>query len=76
MLHSMRDKMVEEIETKMRQVEVVEREVELMFECDTQQLEETISVLGQLVERDVSIPNYPLMHPWISVGKKGTGMGA
>ena len=30
-----------------------------MFECDTQQLEETISVLGQLVERDVSIPNYP-----------------
>ena len=31
-----------------------------MFECDTRQLEETISALGQLVEREVvPIPNYP-----------------
>ena len=73
-LHSMRDRIVEDIETKMRQLEVVEREVELTFECDTQQLEETISVLGQLVERDVSIPNYPaLLEPRISVGKRGRG---
>ena len=61
----------------MRQLEVVEREVELTFECDTRQLEETISVLGQLVEREIlPIPNYPaLLEPRISVGKSGTGQG-
>ena len=76
-LHSMQEKMVEDIEIKMRQLEVVEREVELMFECDTQQLEETISVLGQLVEREIlRIPNYPaLLEARISVGKHGTGQG-
>ena len=58
LLHSMRVRMVEDIETKMRQLEVVEGEVELTFECDTRQLEETISVLGQLVEREIlPIPN-------------------
>ena len=75
MLHSMREGMLREIETRMRQLEV-EREVELMFQCDTRQMEETISVLGQLVESDVSIPNYPaLMEPQISVGKGGRGLG-
>ena len=76
-LHSMREKMVEDIEIKIRQLEVVEGEVELMFECDTRQLEETITVLGQLVEREIlPIPNYPaLLEPRISVGKQGTGQG-
>ena len=76
-LRSMQEKMVEDIEIKIRQLEVVEREVELMFECDTRQLEETISVLGQLVEREIlPIPNYSaLLEPRISVGKHGTGQG-
>ena len=76
-LRSMQEKMVEEIEIKMLQLEVVEREVELTFEYDTRQLEETISVLGQLVEREIlPIPNYPaLLEPRISVGKQGTGQG-
>ena len=75
MLRSMQEKMVEDIEIKMLQLEVVEREVELTFECDTRQLEETISVLGQLVEREIlPIPNYPaLLEPRISVGKHGIG---
>ena len=77
LLHSMRVRMVEDIETEMRQLDVVEREVELTFECDTRQLEETISVLGQLVEREIiPIPNYPaLLEPRISVGKEGRGQG-
>ena len=57
-LHSMREKMLEEIDTRMRQLEVVAREVEVAFECDTLPLEETISALGQLVEIE-PIPNYP-----------------
>ena len=76
-LRSMQEKMVEDIEIKIRQLEVVEKEVQLMFECDTRQLEETISVLGQLVEREIlPIPNYPaLLEPRISIGKQGTGQG-
>ena len=70
-LHTMCERIVDEIESKMKQLKVVEPEVELVFECDTQQLEEIISVLGQLVERViVSVPNYPeLSQPRISVGK-------
>ena len=69
--------MLEEIDTKIRQLEFVAREVEVVFECDTLQLEETISALGQLVEREiVPIPNYPaLIQPQISSGKKGRDLG-
>ena len=69
-LHSMRERMTEEIDTKMRDLEV-------MFECDTTQLEQTISVLGQLVEREiVSTPDYPaLQQPSVSVAKYGTAEG-
>ena len=76
-LQSIRERTLEDIETKMRQLEVVEKEVELMFECDIQPLEETICILGQLVEREnLPIPDYPaLIRPRISVGKRGVGMG-
>ena len=76
-LQSIRERTLEDIETKMRQLEVVEKEVELMFECDIQPLEETICMLGQLVEREnLPIPDYPaLIRPRISVGKQGVGMG-
>ena len=48
LLHSMREKMLEDIDTKMAQLQVV-KETQVVFECDTQQLEQTISVLGQLI---------------------------
>ena len=43
----------------------------------TRQLEQTISVLGQLIEREIiSTPDYPaLLQPSVSVGKKGTAEG-
>ena len=76
-LHSMRERMTEEIDRKMRDLQVVERETEVVFECDTTQLEQTISVWGQLIEREtVSTPDYPaLQQPSISVGKSGTTEG-
>ena len=73
LLHSMREKMLEDIDTRMTQLQVVEKETEVVFECDTQQLEQTISVLGQLIEREiVSTPDdpAPLQHS-VSVGKQG-----
>ena len=76
-LHSMRERMTEEIDTKMRELQVAQMETEVVFECDTTQLEQTISVLGQLVERKiVSTPDYPaLQQPSVSVAKKGTDEG-
>ena len=77
LLHSMWEKMIEEIDSKMKQLEVVEKGTEVVFECNTRQLEQTVSVLGQLVEREIiSIPDYPaLLQPSVSVGKKGTAEG-
>ena len=76
-LHSMRERMTEEIDRKMQDLQVVQRETEVVFECDTTQLEQTISVWGQLIEREiVSTPDYPaLKQPSISVGKRGTAEG-
>ena len=76
-LHSMREKMLEDIDTKLTQLQVVEKETEVVFECDTRQLEQTISVLGQLIEREIiSTPDYPaLLQPSVSVGKEGTAEG-
>ena len=76
-LHSMRERMTEEIDTKMRDLQVTQKETEVVFECDTTQLEQTISVLGQLVEREiVSTTDYPaLQQPSVSVAKQGTAEG-
>ena len=76
-LHSMLERTTEEIDTKMRDLQVTQKETEVVFECDTTQLEQTISVLGQLVEREIfSTPDYPaLQQPSISVAKLGTAEG-
>ena len=75
-LHSMRERMTVEIDRKIRDLQVIERETEVVFECDTTQLEETISVWGQLIERDISTPDYPaLQQPSISVVKIGLAEG-
>ena len=76
-LHSMRERMTEEMDTKMRDLLVVQRETEVVFECDTIHLEQTISVLGQLIEREIiSTPDYSaLQQPGISVGKRGKREG-
>ena len=77
LLHSIREKMLEDIDTKMAQLQVVENETEVVFECDTRQLEQTISVLGQLIQREIiSTPYYPaLLQSSVSVGKEGTAKG-
>ena len=77
LLHSIREKMLEDIDTKMAQIQVVEKETEVVFECDSRQLEQTISVLGQLIQREIiSTPDYPaLLQPSVSVGKLGRAEG-
>ena len=65
--------MVGEIEERMRELETTVRDVKLWFECETREVEESISRLGQLLEREVVlISDYAnLKHPRISVCKEG-----
>ena len=76
-LHSIRARMGIEIDKKMRELELTVQNVELLFEYETRQMEESISRLGQLVEREVvPIPNYAnLKQPRISVCEKGYESG-
>ena len=69
--------MIEDIDNRMKQLQLLEKETEVVFVCDTRQLEQSISVLGQLIERDIiSTPDYPtLLQPSISVGKRGIAEG-
>ena len=77
LLHSMREKILEDIDARMAQLQVVQKETEVVFECDTRQLEQTISVLGQLIQREIiPTPDYPaLLQPSVSVGKYGIAEG-
>ena len=77
LLHSIREKMLEDIDTRMAQLQVVVNETEVVFECDTRQLEQIISVLGQLIQRKiVSTSDYTaLLQPSVSVGKQGIAEG-
>ena len=73
-LHSLREKMTEDIETKLRDLEVTDRPMELSFQCETREVEETISQLGRLIQKQIlSTPNYP--QPRISVCEEGKGPG-
>ena len=77
MLHSLREDILEKIDAKLTLLRVVERRTEVVFDCNTHQLEERISVLGELIEREtIPTPDYlALSQPSISVGMKGTGEG-
>ena len=71
-LKSMQGRMVGEIESKIDALQVMEREMEIGFDCDTKQIEDAISKLGELIERDISVPDYAtLPQPNISFGKEG-----
>ena len=72
-LRSMQKRMVDEIESKINELQVMEREMEIGFDCDTKQIEDAISKLGELIENDISVPDYAtLLQPNISFGKEGT----
>ncbi|KAI6650658.1 Tripartite motif-containing protein 2-like [Oopsacas minuta] len=67
----MNERIIEEMDIKMKDLQVIVKDTEIRFECDIQHLEEIISVLGHLVEeRDIQqIPNYSVLkQPRISVG--------
>ena len=83
-LHSMQEKMVADLETKMAQLQAnAPPPQEVRFLCDTRDLEEHIAHLGEIVRLDVppippmpEIPNYAtFQQPIVAVGKHGSAPG-
>ena len=68
MLHSIRERITEDIETQLRNLEVTGPPVELVFQCDTREVEETISQLGQLIQRVVVLLPFPTTPPHTATG--------
>ena len=76
-LHPVRDKTVSELEQKLREVRMnIPVETQLRWQCDTRDLEVSISRLGEIVKVSVGLPNYATFHlPTVATGKRGGAPG-
>ena len=76
-LQSMQERMVSELEQKLRELRMnIPVETEFQCQCDTRDLEASISRLGEIRQVPVGIPNYgTFLIPTSVTGKKGTAPG-
>ena len=83
LLHSFQEKIVTDLEAKMAEMQVAAPPQVVSYFCDTRDLEERISLLGEIVQRETppippmpAIPNYAtFQQPIVAVGKKGSAPG-
>ena len=76
-LQSMQERMVSELEQKLRELRMnIPVETEFQCQCDTRDLEASISRLGEIIQVPVGIPNYgTFLIPTSVTGKKGRAPG-
>ena len=76
-LQSMQERMISELEQKQRELRMnIPVETEFQCQCDTRDLEASISRLGEIIQVSVGIPNYGTFHiPTSVTGKQGTAPG-
>ena len=76
-LQSVREKTVSEVEQKLTELrENTPAETELRWQCDTRGLSVSISLLGEILQVPVGLPNYQTFQlPSVATGKQGTGPG-
>ena len=69
--------MVSELEQKQRELRMnIPVETEFQCQCDTRDLEASISRLGEIIQVPVGIPNYgTFLMPTVVTGKRGTAPG-
>ena len=83
LLHSFHAKIVTDLEAKMSEMQVAAPPQVVSYLCDTQDLEERISRLGEIVQLETppiphmsAIPNYAtFQQPIVGVGKQGSAPG-
>ena len=76
-LQSMQERMVSEMEQKLRELRMnISVETEFRCQWDTRDLEASISRLGEIIQVPVGIPNYGTFQiPTLVTGKQGTAPG-
>ena len=76
-LQSMQERMVSEMEQKLGELRMnIPVETEFQCQCDTRDLEASISRLGEIIQVPVGIPNYGTFQiPTSVTGKQGTAPG-
>ena len=76
-LHSMQARIVAELEATRAEIEAnAPPPQNLEFLCDTRDLEERISRLGEIAQHIPTVPNYAaFLQPSVAVGKKGSAPG-
>ena len=83
LLHSFQAKIVTNLEAKMAEMQVAAPPQVVSYLCDTRDLEERISRLGEIVQLETlpippmpAIPNYAtFLQPIVAVGKQGSAPG-
>ena len=76
-LQSMQERMVSELEQKQRELRMnIPVETEFQCQCDTRDLEASISRLGEIIQVPVGTPNYGTFQiPTVATGKRGSAPG-
>ena len=76
-LQSMQERMVSELEQKQRELRMnIPIETEFQCQCDTRDLEASISRIGEIIQVPVGTPNYgTFLMPIVVTGKQGTAPG-
>ena len=76
-LQSMQERMVSELEQKLRELRMnIPVETEFRCQCDTRDLEASISLLGEIIQVPVGTPNYgTFLMPTVVTRKQGTAPG-
>ena len=83
LLHSFQEKIVADLEAKMAEMQAAAPPQVVSYLCDTRDLEERISRLGEIVQLETlpippmpAIPNYAaFQQPIVAVGKQGSAPG-
>ncbi|KAI6653263.1 hypothetical protein LOD99_3788 [Oopsacas minuta] len=76
-LQSMQERMVQEMNDKLRDLRNnIPVETQLKWQCDTRDLETSISHLGEIVQVQVGVPDYAKFQTsTVATGKRGSGPG-
>ncbi|KAI6653329.1 PKD domain-containing protein [Oopsacas minuta] len=76
-LQSMQERMAQEMNDKLRDLQnIIPVETQLKWQCDTRDLETSISHLGEIIQVPVGAPDYAKFQTsTVATGKKGRGPG-
>ena len=73
-LKKMQEKFLSEIEENIRTLKMSTANYSIQFDCESMELENRLSTLGELVKLDYKLPNYSeMVTPVVAVGKRGEG---